>query len=600
MKNAVLRTQGGSIRHYLLYKGGMARLRNIALDIERILISEAIRNDPSEHRVARLMLVILGGSAISCVVLLFFSFMTSQNEGWVDLGLLIGHLLVCSSVFLMRHVETMTWPTRALALLGALQLVLATAISGGPDSNVIYAMPVLPIFLSALVDIRTNIAASLVVMLGVAGVFVVDQFVQPFPELENSSMETFFTLFWVMFMAMGIGVYSQFQANRLLGVAEQELEQRKRAQAELARVNESKDRFLAYMSHEIRNPMAAMVGAADLLSMDAMKAEHPRYLESLKNSANSLMEIVDAVLDFSQMDAGGMHLELAPLSIQPFLTDVISLFSASAEASGVRLTFEVNPGAPSAVIADPTRLRQVFSNLLSNAIKFSNPGGEVRVHVEPGRDGGVYFGIEDSGLGIRREDQDKIFEPYQRSREGLTRQGTGLGLPIARVLLEHMGATLQLESELNEGSRFHFVLAAASGPSVPELSVTGETAISLDGKSVLVAEDNPMAAAVVLGILSAMGCQVRHAQNGEEAVSLFAELEPDCVVMDIQMPNVDGIEATRAIREIETATGKEETFILALTGEMHREAIHESGVFNGLLQKPVSRTDLLRAILKSA
>jgi signal transduction histidine kinase/BarA-like signal transduction histidine kinase len=572
---------------------------NMARKLEQSWISEAIRNNPSELRIARLMLVFLGGSAISCVALIGVSAATSESPVWIDFTLLFGHLAVCSSALFIRFSDTMKGPTRLFALLGACQLVAATSITGGPHSNVLFALPVLPIFLSALVDVRTNVTACLIVVLGVSTIFFVDYAVTPFPEVGDSALETLFTHLWVLFMAMLVAVYSQSQANRLLKVAEKELEQRRLAQAELARVNESKDRFLAYMSHEIRNPLTAMVGAAELLSMEKMKAEHPRYLESLKHAAGSLREIVDTVLDFSQIDDGSLRFELSPLALQPFLTELTSQFTATAEASGVSLSCEVAPMTHSAVIADQMRLRQALSNLLSNAIKFSDSGGEVHLWVGPNPEGaeGIKFAVKDTGVGIRSEDQTKIFEAYQRSRgEGLDRKGIGLGLPIARVLLENMGATLLVESELNKGSNFYFVLAAASVSGTSKISSRALDQSVLQGKSVLVAEDNPQAAVVVLGMLSALGCKVHHAKDGKEAVSLYTELQPDFVLMDIQMPNVSGIEAARAIRNGERLSGSKKTYILAITGELHQEEINEGEGFNGLLQKPFSRSDLLKAM----
>jgi CheY-like chemotaxis protein len=293
-----------------------------------------------------------------------------------------------------------------------------------------------------------------------------------------------------------------------------------------------------------------------------------------------------------------MLFDLSPLPLQPFLTDLTSQFSATADASGVHLHCDIAPGVPSAVIANETRLKQVLSNILSNAIKFSNPGGEVHLRVEPNSEAcdDALFSVEDSGLGIRLEDQTKIFEPYQRSHEGLARQGTGLGLPIAQGLLEKMGTTLNLDSELGKGSRFHFVLASAAGLPPARVNSTEDKPNTLQGKSVLVAEDNAQAAVVVLGMLGAMGCTVWHARDGEEAISLYKEFNPDCVLMDIQMPKINGVEVTRAIREIEKSNGKKEVFILAVTGELNQEAVTETVGFNGLLQKPFSPSDLLTAI----
>jgi len=544
------------------------------------------------------MLVIIGGSAISCFVLLCFSFLTSENEGWIDIVLLVGHIVVSLSIFIIKYVDSMKWPTRAVALLGALQLIVATSVSGGPDSIVLYALPVLPIFLAALVDIKTNLAASIIVLLGVCGIFFVDSAIAPFPEVSNSTWETLFALIWVMFMSVTVAAYSQYQADRLLVVAEEELERRKVAQVELAQVNESKDRFLAYMSHEMRNSLAAIVGASELLGMERLKSKHPRYIESLKNSANSLREIVETVLDFSQIDSGHMPFELEHLEVQPFLMDVSSQFLASAEKASLRLDCEISPGTPRYVVANKSKLRQVLSNLLSNAIKFSDPGDRVnlRASLDPSEGDGVLFIVEDSGIGIRHEDQAKIFVPYERSSEVLSRNGTGLGLPIAQVLLKNMGATLKLDSELNKGSRFYFVLPSASEQLVSYPSNKEIDLLTLSGRTVLVADDNTPASVVVLDMLRSMGCKVWHAKNGEEAIALYKEFYPDCVLMDIQMPIINGVEATLEIRKIEEASEIRPSRIIAVTGELDQDGFTESKGFNGLLQKPFRPPELAKVI----
>ena len=249
-------------------------------------------------------------------------------------------------------------------------------------------------------------------------------------------------------------------------------------------------------------------------------------------------------------------------------------------------------------MANKVRLRQVLSNLLSNGIKYSNPRSTVKLSVtRPGNNSKVaLFAVEDTGIGIPSEDQEKIFVPYERSYTGAGRSGTGLGLPIAQALLEKMGASLELESEISVGSRFYFALGAVSDHSSNKSPLNKR--VALEGSSVLVSDDNLQASVVVLGMLGAMGCSVRHAKNGEEAISLYMEFSPDYVLMDIQMPIISGVTAASEIRKFEKLNDLNRACILAVTGELNTTDVLEGDLFDGFLQKPFSPSDLLNAVSK--
>ena len=574
----------------------MLNLKDIGQYLERKLISKAIRDVNSQFYRARLMLGVLGISGIIVGCLLGHSLVKGDHESWIDLSLFIGHLLVCTPVVMIRSAEDMKRPCQALALLAAVQLVIATGVTGGPRSIVLYALPVLPIFLASMVNIKTNLISSSIAIGGVTTIFLVDLFWFPFPEVSNTVFERVFTIAWVVFLCLGIAVYSQANANRLLSLAREELAQKELAQVELANVIESKDRFVAYMSHEMRNALTAIVGASELLGMSSTKSDHPRYLESLKSSSNSLREIVDTVLDFSKLGSGQEVLELSPTSVQSVCSDLTSQFSANAETKMLSLELEISEDAPSYVMANKVRLRQVLANLLSNGIKYSNARSTVKLSVTRAgnNSNAALFAVEDTGIGIPSEDQKKIFVPYERSYTGSGRTGTGLGLPIAQALLEKMGTSMDVESEVGVGSKFYFVLDSVSVQLLDREHLNNQ--IVLEGRSVLVSDDNPEASVVVLGMLGSMGCVVRHAKNGEEAISFYKEFGPDYVLMDIQMPIINGMAAAREIRNFEKLNNLNRACILAVTGELNTTDVLAEDVFSGFLQKPFSQSDLLSVI----
>lgn len=385
-----------------------------------------------------------------------------------------------------------------------------------------------------------------------------------------------------------------------------DISQRKKDAEELLRAQKAKEQFLANISHEIRTPINGIAGMASLLSQNPSKEEQRTYLNAIKSAADNLKVIINDILDLASIESGKLQLEKIGFNLNDLLHSLIDTFGVQASEKGINLSYILAKDANKIFVGDPVRLNQILINLISNAIKFTH-AGSIRVEVKAdkikGNNYNLRFNISDTGIGIPKDKLQTIFESFSQADASVTRKygGTGLGLTIVKQLVELQGGSINVVSKENEGSTFTFILPYVTGKKEFESDarmIKPRNFTQLKRASILLVEDNDINRLYASSILKMWGCHFETAENGVVALEKIRNNAFDAILMDIQMPVMDGFETTKAIRKGDP--NKSQVPIIALTANATQKDFEKciAAGMNDCITKPFTQEDLLQTLTR--
>ncbi len=363
---------------------------------------------------------------------------------------------------------------------------------------------------------------------------------------------------------------------------------------------QAKSEFLANMSHEIRTPLNAIVGFVELLKEENSSKESTQYIDIIEKSSQSLLQIIEDILDFSKIESGKLEVDKIDFDSKLEFKVITHLFLAKCSEKNINLILDIDEGLPPIINTDPLRVKQVIANLLSNAIKFTDNGKSIKISISY-KNGFLQVLVKDEGKGIAKDKLKHIFKAFSQEDTSITRGygGTGLGLSISSQLVKLLGGKLKVKSELNVGSEFSFCIPINVGK-VPKIISKDFQNISFRGNKILLVEDNKSNQLFMTLLLKKLDLELDIANNGFEAIDKFKQNRYDLILMDENMPKLNGIEATKKILQIEKKSGLNHTPIISLTANAlkgDRQKFLKAGM-DEYLTKPLKRNTLSKILGK--
>ncbi len=400
----------------------------------------------------------------------------------------------------------------------------------------------------------------------------------------------------VIFFICGLWGFQLKRSSEMQIIQSMNVITAERAREEAESANRAKSAFLAMMSHEIRTPMNGVIGMASLLSSTKLTEEQREYTDTIQNCGESLLVVINDILDYSKIESGKMELEKRDVDVRNCIEEVLDVFGAKAAESGVDLVYEIDYNVPSMIVSDSVRLRQVLLNLVGNSVKFTTQGEIfVGVHATELTEDSVTlsFEVRDTGIGISQDKIDRLFKPFSQVDSSTTRKygGTGLGLVICERIVGFMGGAITVESKLGAGTMFRFSIKAGVSHHSTRMYVHQNVA-QLEGKKILVIDDNAASRAILNNQLSTWKMIPLIASSGKQGLDMMARNNDiELVLVDMQMPEMNGVEFTKEIRQ----RGKDLPVILLSSVGDDRE-LH-ANLFSSVLTKPVRQNTLYKHVL---
>ena len=554
----------------------MNKASNIWQNLEQRCIHPELYSEPKELQQARILFGFCLIAGALCLLTIALGWFSKPQYSASYFYVATGHILTCSSVVLLRFCKTMKVPSFVMMVLTILQLGQAPLWTGFHASPVLYTYPLATMFMGIVGGkyhaLCTGMLLSLISIvqwrLGIEGFHLGSG-----PQLPVISTTV---LIWCTLSTMALAIYNLIQERSLMDRIEEELVVRTHAQATAEQANVAKDMFLAYLSHEIRNPLTVIVGSVEMLTMKKDTTDHHRYMQSLQSASSGLSRLLDDVLDFSSLQRQQLDLQLTSVDLSALLREVHLEFDRQATLK--KLNFQMDIDVECWVIVDRIRLKQVLVNLVSNAIKYTREGS---VDLELKRfNNTVRVLVKDTGTGISEDKLDVIFQPFEREHT-VQAFGVGLGLAICKGLLELMDSDIYVESQPDVGSQFYFDLPVREKQyekEIPVESIEG----SLSGLKVLIVDDNSAIVSLYKDHLEQIGCLVQVAENGELGLDIVSKWKPAVLLLDLDIPLVSGQEVIATLKQ-----SKQSPMVVVITGNAHVEIEEKRPVYR-MLKKPTT------------